>query len=174
MTQASKRSFALLVTCLILNSTINAQIKTSYHFGFIGATGDTSAKSSESVIIQYSKCFDVTNGLSKFSSPKFGAFAISCVETPPKLNLLVNAYPNPVVNQLTIRSLENYPEIGIVKYTVVLTDLTGRMIREVNTTIGSINQGFSIKVNDLPTGYFIVTLYANQERIQTFKILKAA
>ena len=174
MKQTSKSAFAVLVTCLMLNCTLIAQIKINYHFGFIGSTGDTSAKSSESVMIAYSKCFDITNGLSKFSSPKFGAFAISCLEIPPKLVLLVNAYPNPVVNQLTIRSLDNYPERGLIQYSVVITDLTGRAIREVKTDIASINQGLTIRVTDLPMGYFIVTLYGDKERIQSFKILKAA
>ena len=174
MTQTGKSAFALLVTCLLLTTSITAQIKTNFHFGFIGATGDTSAKSSESVIIQYSKCFDVTNGLSKFSTPKFGAFAISCVEIVPKLTLQVHAYPNPAVNQLTIRSLENFPERGLVNYLIVLTDLTGRTIKEIKTDITSINQGFTIHVGDLPMGYFIVTLYADRDRVQTFKILKAA
>ncbi len=174
MTQASKHLFAALVTCLILLSTVTAQINANFHFGFIGTTGDTLAKSGETVMIQYSKCFDITNGLSKFSSPKKGAFAISCAEVAPKLTLMVHAYPNPVINQLTIRSLENYPERGGVKYTVLLTDLTGRTIKQVNADIVSINQGFTIRVNDLSTGYFIVTLYADKERVQSFKIFKAA
>jgi hypothetical protein len=174
MTQTSKSLLAVLVTCLILHCPLIAQIKANYHFGFIGATGDTSAKISESVMIQYSKCFDVTNGLTKFSSPKFGAFAIVCVEIPPKVDLLVNAYPNPVVNRLTIRSLSNYPERGVVRYSVLLTDLSGKPIKEIKTDLTSINQGFTIPVNDLPMGYFIVTLYADKERIQSFKILKAA
>lgn len=174
MTQTSKSLLAVLVTCLILHCPLIAQIKASYHFGFIGATGDTSAKISESVMIQYNKCFDVTNGLTKFGSPKFGAFAIVCAETPPKIELLVNAYPNPVVNQLTIRSLSNYPERGAIRYSVLLTDLSGKPIKEIKTDLSSINRGFTIPVNDLPMGYFIVTLYADKERIQSFKILKAA
>jgi len=171
--QTSKCAFALLVTCLILISSAVAQIKTNYHFGFIGTTGDTSVKSSEPVIIQYSKCFDVTNGLSRFSIPKSGAFAISCIETVPKINLLVNVYPNPVINRLTIRSLVYYPEKGIAKYNVLITDLTGRLIRQIKTDLSSINQGFTIQVNDLSVGYFIVTLYADTEIIQSFKIFKA-
>ncbi len=174
MRQTSKRLFALLVTCFILISSITAQIKTNYHFGFIGATGDTSAKSGESVIIEYNKCFDVTNGLSKFSAPKSGLFAISCLEIPPKINLMVNVYPNPVINQLTIRSLESYPEKGSVKYTVMLTDFAGRPLKEIKTDIVNINQGFTIRVSDLAIGFFIVTLYADKEKVQSFKIFKAA
>lgn len=172
--QISKSALAVLVTCLTLNCPVIAQIKANYHFGFIGTTGDTCVKNGESVMIQYSKCFDVTNGLSKFSSPKFGAFAIACMETPPKIDLLVHAYPNPVVNELTIRSLSNYPVRGVARYSVVLSDISGKPIREVKTDLSSINKGFTIRVNDLLMGYFIVTLYADKERIQSFKILKAA
>lgn len=174
--QTGKTVFTVLLTCLLLHSPIVAQIKTHYHFGFIGSTGDTSVKLSEPVIIQYSKCFEITNGVSKFNLPKFGAFAISCNEAPPKIELLVHAYPNPVVNQLTIRSLFNYPEKGQlnVTYMVMITDLMGNRIRSVKTDLTGINEGFTIRVNDLPMGYFIVTLYADNERIQSFKILKAA
>ena len=174
--QTGKTVFTVLVTCLMLNSPILAQIKTHYHFGFIGSTGDTSVKLSEPVIIQYSKCFEITNGVPRFNQPKFGAFAISCNEAPPKIELLVHAYPNPVVNQLTIRSLINYPEKGQlnVKYMVMITDLMGSPIRSVKTDLPGISEGFTIRVNDLPVGYFIVTLYADKERIQSFKILKAA
>src|SRR6478609_6579996 len=128
MTQTSKCTFALLVTCLMLISLVVAQIKANYHFGFIGATGDTTVKLSEPVIIEYSKCFDVTNGVPKFIHPKSGAFSISCnAVTPEKIGLMVHVYPNPVINQLTIRSLTSYPERGLVKYSVVITDILGQI-----------------------------------------------
>jgi hypothetical protein len=174
MMQTSKSAFAVLVTCLILNFPVVAQIKANYHFGFIGSTGDTSVKPGEPVIIQYNKCFEITNGLTRFSRPKYGAFAIVCFEAAPEIKLLVNAYPNPVVNELKLRSLVNYPEKGLVRYRVVLTDIMGNPIREIKTDISSINEGFSIRVNDLPMGYFIVTLYSDKEKIQSFKILKVS
>ena len=174
MMQANKTAFAVLVTCLILNFSVVAQIKVNYHFGFIGSTGDTTVKASEPVIIQYNKCFEITNGLTRFSAPKYGVFAIACFEAPPEIKLLVNAYPNPVVNELKIRSLVNYPERGLVRYKVILTDLMGNPIREIKTDISAINEGFAIRVNDLPMGYFIVTLYSDKERIQSFKILKVS
>lgn len=174
MIQTSKSTFVVLFTCLMLNFPSVAQIKARYHFGFIGSTGDTSAKLSEPVIIDYNKCFDITNGVPKFSQPKFGVFAVDCYEAKPRISLLVHAYPNPVVSQLTIRSLNSYPENSSVKYKVVLTDITGNLLRELKTDLSQINEGFSIRVNDLSFGYFIVTLYGNNERIQSFKILKAA
>lgn len=175
MIQTSKTAFAvLLVTCLLMCSPVVAQIKTMYHFGFIGSTGDTSVKLSEPVIIDYSKCFDITNGLPRFLHPKAGAFAISCNEAPPKVTLQVHAYPNPVVNYLTIRSLISYPEKGSARYRVVLTDMMGNPIREIKTDMPRINEGFSIPMQGLRVGYYIVTLFADKEIIQSFKILKAA
>jgi hypothetical protein len=174
MTQTSKSASALLVTCLLLSFPLFAQIKTVYRFGVIGATGDTTVKISEPVMIEYSKCFGVTNGVPRFEKPKSGVFSIACNEAAPKINLMVNAYPNPVTSQLMMRSLVNYPDRGKVNYRIVLADFTGKMIREVQTDLKSINEGFSIRVADLPMGYFIVTLYADKEIIQSFKILKAA
>jgi len=158
----------------MLISPAAAQIKGNYRFGFIGATGDTTVKLSEPVFIQYDKCFEITNGLTRFNSSKSGVFSITCYEAPPAIQLVVNAFPNPVVNELTIRTIGNYPEKGKAKYSFVLTDHVGRPIREIKTDLPGINAGFRIPVHDLPLGYFIVTLYADKERIQSFKILKAA
>lgn len=173
MYQTSKRALFVLITCLLLSVPVVAQIKAHYHFGFIGATGDTSVKLSEPVIIQYNKCFEITNGVPKFIAHKPGPFAITCNEVPPKIELQVYAYPNPVVHQLTIRSLVNFPEKGQVQYTISLTDLMGNPIKSVRADLASINRGLVIDVRGLPLGYSIVTLYANKEKIQSFKILKA-
>jgi hypothetical protein len=173
MSQTGKRTLLVLFVCLLLNSPLVAQVMSSFHFGFIGSTGDTSVKLSEPVIIQYSKCFEITNGVPKFISPKFGPFAIACNEAPPKIELQVYAYPNPAVNQLTIRSLVNFPEKGQAKYSIIVTDLMGNPVRQVRTNISSLNQGVTIPVVELPLGYFIVTVYADKEKIQSFKILKA-
>lgn len=174
MMQTSKPLLVVLVACLMFHSPIAAQIRANYHFGLIGATGDTSVKLSAPVIIQYNKCFEITNGLIRFNQPKYGVFSIACYEAPPTIQLVVNAFPNPVVRELTIRSLVSYPEKGNARYSVMLTDHMGRPIREIKTDLPSINAGFRIPVHDLPLGYFIVTLYADKERIQSFKILKAA
>lgn len=173
MKHIDKYSWFVFFTCLLLNSQVFAQIKANYHFGFIGSTGDTLAKLSEPVMIQYSKCFEITNGLPKFKHPYAGAFSIACYEVPPKIDLLVTAYPNPVVNQLMIRSTVFYPEKGKGKYSVLISDLMGNLIRRIQTNLFSINQGFALRVDDLPIGYFIVTLYVDKERVQSFKILKA-
>ena len=175
MVQTSKHVFAVLViTCLMFHLSAVSQIKANYHFGFIGVTGDTLVKASEAVIIQYNKCFDITNGSPRFRLAKSGVFSIACYEATPEIKLLVHAYPNPVVNELTIRSLVSYPEKGRTIYRLLLTDILGRHIREVITNLSGLNEGFRISVNDLPAGYFIVTLFGDKEMIQSFKILKRA
>ncbi len=172
MNQASNVVIAFLVACLLLNGSVIAQTNTNFHFGFIGTTGDTSIQTGETVMIQYNKCFEISNGLLKFNTTQKGAFAISCIEIPPKDELQVLGYPNPVVNTLTIRSLKVFPMQGFVKYSFVLVDMMGRPIKEIKTDLASINNGFIIPVYDLPMGYFTVTLYADKEVIQSFKILK--
>ncbi len=174
MTQTGKSVFAFLFTCLLLHFTASAQIKAIFHIGVIGVTGDTSVKLSDPVIIDYSKCFDVTNGLTRFSSPKPGVFAIACTEAPPKTELMLHAYPNPAISQLVVRSLVSYPEAGQPVFRVVLTSMSGMPIREIKTDVAAINRGLNMNVADLPMGYFTVTIYRDKERIQTFKILKAA
>jgi hypothetical protein len=174
MTQTSKTVLIVLFTCLLFISSVVSQIKVSYHIGFIGTTGDTTAKLSEPVIIDYSKCYDITNGLARFILPKNGAFAIACNEAAPELELMVHAYPNPAVNFVIVRSLKNYPERGVVRYRVMLTDQRGVAVKQLETTLSDINSGFKIPLTDLAVGYFIVTLYADNEVIQSFKILKVS
>lgn len=173
MTRIIKTTCIFIFTwAMVLSS--GAQIKMNYHFGFIGITGDTTAKLGDPVLVRYNSCFDITNGVPKFTFPKSGVFAISCFEATPKITLLVHVYPNPFVNELNIRSLVNFPEKKTAKYTLVIADFTGKVIRQVKTDLASINAGFTIRANDLPMGYFIVTLYSEKELIQSFKILKAA
>lgn len=172
MKQANNSVIASLVVCLLLNCSVVAQTNTNFHFGFIGTTGDTSIQTSETVMIHYNKCFDISNGLLKFNTPQKGAFAISCIEVPPKEALQVIGYPNPVMNVLTIRSMKVFPMQGLVKYSLVLVDMMGRPIKEIKTDLASINNGFTIPVYDIPMGYFTVTLYADKEVLQSFKILK--
>lgn len=174
MKQAGKISCIVLITCLLFSLSSLAQIKATYHFGFIGATGDTSAKLSEPVIIQYDKCFDVTNGLRRFDSQKNGAFAIACLEIPPASMLQVQAFPNPVLHDLTIRSVLKIPERGVVKYIIRIKDFTGKAVKEINTDLKKVNEGVKVNMADIPTGYYVVSLYADTEIIQSFKILKAS
>ncbi len=174
MKQTGKVFCFVLFTCLVFGFSSVAQIKVTYHFGFIGATGDTSAKLSEQVIIQYSKCFDVTNGLRRFENQKNGAFAIACLEVPPVNLLQIQVYPNPVIKDVTIRSVIKIPERGGVKYKIMIKNFEGRSVKEVNTDIKLVNEGVKVSMMDIPTGYYIVSLYADAEIIQSFKILKAS
>lgn len=173
MAQRIKKGILAGLLLFLLMQSSQAQIRLNYHFGSIGTTGDTSVKISEPVLIGYNKCFEITNGVSKFSTPKSGAFAITCNEATPKISLQVHAYPNPTINEFLIRSLINFPQKGWVKYRVVITDVTGKLLREVQTDIAAINAGLPISVKNLPMGYFIVTLYSEKELIQSFKMLKA-
>lgn len=174
MTQISKTVLIVLFTCLLFISSVVSQIKVSYHIGFIGTTGDTTAKLSEPVIIDYSKCYDITNGLARFVLPKNGAFSITCNEAVPEVDLMIHAYPNPAVNFVMIRSLKNFPERGVARYRVVLTDQRGISLRYVETKLTEINSGFKIPVSDISLGSFIITLYADNEVIQSIKILKVS
>ena len=174
MTRRNKIIFIAIFCWVFMALPSAAQIKVNYHFGFIGTTGDTTGNLNEAVLIGYNKCFDITNGLSKFNFPKSGAFAIACNEDAPAIALLVHAYPNPVIDQLTIRSLVIFPEKDLTKYRLVITSFEGKVIRQIKTDIASINAGFVIRMNDLPMGYFIVTLHSDKELIQSFKIFKAS
>jgi Secretion system C-terminal sorting domain len=151
----------------------NAQMRMTYTLGCFGATGDTSARVTESVLIGYNSCFDFSNGLPKFTIPNTGAFNISCLEEFPKIPLEFKAYPNPVTNELHVKSVIHFPEVNRLAYFFTITDITGRVLKRFRTDLNAINTGLSIPVETLPVGYYTITLYAEKELIQSFKILKA-
>ncbi|MDE3253843.1 MAG: T9SS type A sorting domain-containing protein [Bacteroidota bacterium] len=149
------------------------QIRMSYQLGSIGMTGDVKAKMSSPFLLGYMGCFSITNGLQKFSPVKLGLFNIACIEKAPENRLQLQTYPNPVINQLQVKSLIRFPETLQAVYQLMIVDFTGKVIRSLRSDIQSINAGLSIPMEDLPHGFYTLSVYANKELVQSFKIIKS-
>lgn len=166
--------YIFIACCSVLLSMEGvSQIRMSYQLGSIGMTGDVQAKMSSPFLLGYMGCFSITNGLKKFSPVKLGLFNIACIEKAPENRLQLQTYPNPVINQLLVKSMIPIPETLQAAYQLLIIDFTGRVIRSVRADIQTINTGLNIPMQDLPHGFYTLTVYANKELIQSFKIIKS-
>lgn len=164
-----------IIACCAILLTLQGvgQIKMSYQIGSIGMTGDLQPKLSSPFLLGYAGCFSITNGLQKFSPVKMGLFNIACVEKAPVNRLQLQTYPNPVINQLLVKSLIQFPETSQSVYQLRIADFNGKVIRSLRTDIQTINAGYTIPMQDLPHGFYTLSVYSNKELIQSFKIIKS-
>lgn len=151
----------------------NGQIRMRYQIGCIGGTGDTLKKSSGIVALGYEGCFRVSNGIQRFAAVKRDLFTVACIERAPAELLQIKAYPNPVVKDLYVKSLIAFPENIAAIYRFVISDFYGNVMKQQQTDIGSINSGYKISMQDMPRGYYTVTVYSEKKLIKSFKIIKS-
>lgn len=172
MRRINKYLFIAFCAVLLTHQGVG-QIRMSYQLGSIGMTGDVQAKMSSPFLLGYKGCFSISNGLQKFSPVKMGLFNIACIEKAPENKLQLQTYPNPVINQLQVKSLIRFPETLQAVYQLMIADFTGKIIRSIHTDIQTINAGLSISMQDVPHGFYTLSVYSNKELIQSFKIIKA-
>lgn len=172
MFQANK-FLAVSFFLLFVSVAGNGQIRMSYQIGCIGGTGDTLKKTSGIVALGYQGCFRVSNGIQKFAVVKRDLFTVACVEKAPAELLQMKAYPNPVVKDLYVKSLIAFPESSGATYHFVISDFNGNVMRQQQTDIGSINSGYKISMQDLPRGYYTITVYTEKKLVKSFKIIKS-
>lgn len=166
--------YIIIACCSVLLSLEGvSQIRMSYQLGSIGMTGDVQAKMSSPFLLSYKGCFSITNGMLKFSPVKWGLFNIACIEKAPENRLQLQTYPNPVINQLQVKSLIRFPETLQSVYQLMIVDFSGKVIRSLRTDIQTINAGLSIPMQDLPHGFYTLSVYSNKDLVQSFKIIKS-
>lgn len=163
----------VLFFLLLLAVAGSGQIRMRYQIGCIGGTGDTLKKISGIVALGYEGCFRVSNGIQKFAAVKRDLFTVACIERAPAELLQIKAYPNPVVKDLYVKSLIAFPENIAVTYRFVISDFYGNVMKQQQTDIGSINSGYKISMQDLPRGYYTVTVYSEKKLVKSFKIIKS-
>ncbi|MDR0835542.1 MAG: T9SS type A sorting domain-containing protein, partial [Tannerella sp.] len=84
---------------------------------------------------------------------------------PIKETETINIFPNPVENELFIRSEQQIEK-------VVILDISGRVVVSTGlTTVGVTEHSQSINVSHLPKGLYFVKIFAGNQSI-TNKIIK--
>ena len=85
------------------------------------------------------------------------------VEEIEKESSTLHVYPNPALNTVQI----HLDAVNGKATTILLTDITGKTIRELNATSNNI----TVDISDLPSGNYIVAV-KNDEMIQTKRLVK--
>lgn len=172
MWQLSKIILVLFVLQFTLMQSAEAQIRSRYYIGCVGNMGAVTKMYSGPVYIQGDKCIDVFNGVKTFTNSGDGMFSMACKETGVPELLQISAYPNPVTNFLTVKTLTKLPSSGNNEYQLRLMDFSGRVISVVKTNIASLDNGMKLSVGNLVNGYYSIAVYSATQLIQTVKIIK--
>ncbi|MBL7889103.1 MAG: T9SS type A sorting domain-containing protein [Bacteroidia bacterium] len=80
------------------------------------------------------------------------------------IQLSINAYPNPVVDQLVLI----IDQTDLTKVFYMLTDVTGKLISEKKISASRTE----IQFNELPQGIYFIKVVFNNKEVKVFKIIK--
>lgn len=103
--------------------------------------------------------------------------AISCDSLTPEITSIgqvenefgIQVYPNPTSSELYVQvsNLANN-----IQFSVLIFDLTGKLLREINVDSDNSNGINKMDINSLPNGLFIAQIKSNGEIVNSFKIIK--
>jgi len=116
----------------------------SYSVGLIDYTAESSASGSTSAGVQQTYIQNV--GVDEWD-----------------LSYDISVFPNPAINQVTIKIPEN-----AVGFNYVLTDMNGKVVRNGNLTITE-NQ---LEISSLGEAMYFLNILANDVSVRAFKITK--
>jgi len=90
---------------------------------------------------------------------------IGLLETDIKLNL--SAYPNPTTNYLMLQ-IDASASLSNQSMSYQLFDISGKLL-ESNTVVAN---STTIKMEQMPTGTYLLKVIQNNKEVKTFKIIK--
>ena len=151
-----------------------AQITVSYSIGGIGGgTLGSSLKTStysNSLMISGTKCYTVTNSLSKFTVPSTGKFFTSCDVNPKYININIKVFPNPAVEYTIIKFLNKLEFDN--KFKITLYSNQGQLISFADVTQDELLSGYKYNLSSLSDGVYVIQISSSQ-MIQSYKIIKS-
>jgi hypothetical protein len=161
-----------VVLFLAFVNSATAQINTVYSIGSIGLNGSLAPIYSGPVVLDVAACINISSGLSTYNATLPGLFVSSCIVpsfTNKEIKLV--SYPNPVINNLWIKSETVLPEsLAKVNIEMVLPD--GKSIATFPVSINELNAGYKINMMSRAAGvYFLQVLTATNQR-QQIKVIK--
>jgi uncharacterized protein YjdB len=146
----------------------------AYSIGNVGNIGSTSAVYSDPVIIDSSACFALSNGVKKMLAVEKGMFTSNCTVTLNNaLEIKLIGYPNPVVNNLLLKTSDNILYFNTTNVHLELLDMAGRFIHAYTTDINTLNLGYNINLTDIATGIYVIKVVIGDAKTQFIKIIKS-
>ena len=175
---AQKLLQSILLQCsflmvLLISTTVSAQIRNAYNVGSIGMTGTINPVFSGPVVITGTNCFVLTNGVKTFDLPLEGYFSNPCkLILDQAIGFRLTAYPNPVINYLTVQTTNHTQLLADNIIELQLLDMLGRVIQTYYTNTKELNLGYQISMSHLASRAYFIRAITNNNTIQTLSILK--
>ena len=177
MAQKSLQSILLqcsLSMLLLINTTASAQIRNAYNLGSIGMTGTINPVFSGPVVINGTNCFVLSNGVKTFDLPQEGYFSNPCkFILEQAIGLRLTAFPNPVINYLTVQTANQIQLLVDNNIELQLLDMQGRVIQTYHTNSKGLNQGYRIAMSHIANGSYFIRAISNNTILQTLSIIKS-
>jgi hypothetical protein len=152
----------------------NAQIRNAYQIGSIGMSGSKSPVYSGPVIIAGTDCFAISNGMNTFELPQVGFFSTACKFQMPQIsNWRVISYPNPVMNKVTIKSVDQIQLANEIEIQMDLLDISGRLIQTYHPDLKILNAGYTIDMSAMANGTYLIKLITASNKFQVLTIIKS-
>ncbi len=177
MAQRSMQSIRLLCSLfvvLLIGTTLPAQIRNAYNVGSIGFSGTINPVFSGPVVITGENCFVLSNGVKTFDLPQLGYFSNACrllLQLDP--GILLTAYPNPMINNVTIQSAMKTDLLTDGLIQLQLLDMQGRLMQTYQTSNKELNVGYHISMNQLANGGYYIKAISGTNNIQVLSIIKS-
>ncbi len=172
--QQAIMQFLRVIVLLIVTNAVHAQIRNAYQIGSVGMTGSVHPVFSGPVLIDGSECFVLSNGLKTLELPKDGYFSTACrLVLLSESGINLNAYPNPVVNTVTIKSTDKILSIDKLAIELYLMDMSGRLIQKFRTDINNLNDGYQIQMNAYSNGSYLIKVASGASNFQVLPIIKS-
>ena len=177
MAQKSLQSILLhcsFLIVLLISTTVSAQIRNAYSLGSIGMTGTINPIFSGPVVITGTNCFVLTNGIKTYDLPQEGYFSNPCkLILDQAVGLRLTAYPNPVINYLTVQT-SNHTQLLVDNIIELqLLDMQGRVMQTFPTNSKVLNLGYQIPMSHIANGGYFIRAISNNTILQTISIIKS-
>ena len=157
-----------LVFCLFSK----AQITVPYSIGSIGNVGQTTVVFSGPILIDAEQCFFLSNGVKTMQTPNKALFNSTCFIVTDLFSIELIGYPNPVVTDIFIRSVDKVKVVVNSKLGLKLFDATGRVVATKVVDIGMLNTGFYLSMRNLTTGSYTLQVVSGGSPVGRLNIIK--
>lgn len=164
-----------LSICILLVSGLSAQFSTAFSIGSVGGGTMSISSFSGPVAIQGKGCVIVSNGLSTFKEDSLNkVFSTRCPERSiPEVAVAYHPtfrlFPNPVLDMVTLKALENIPINE--PFFIYLFNPAGVCVKKIETTYTELMAGLRIKVGDMAQGIYYVSVQSAKVSTQ-LKLIK--
>jgi len=177
MEQKSLQSILLqcsIIIVLLISTPVSAQIRNAYNLGSIGMTGSINPVFSGPVVIMGTNCLVLTNGVKTFDLSQEGYFSNPCkLILEQAIGLRLIAYPNPVINNLTVQTANQTKLSADNNLELQLLDMQGRLLQTYHTNSKGLNQGYLIPMSHIANGGYYIRAISNNSILQTLSIIKS-